>query len=204
VDKVRPTLARALAIGCAAASLAAAVLVGDLALASHLPFAPDLNKFRNLAFSTNAVPKTWRAVHVLAAGCRCSRGVAEYLASRGPVSGLQESVLLIGSDPVISRLIALRSLAETTITPGEADERYHLEGAPWLVIIAPDDSIRYAGGYSTDRNPRGGYLDVSIWNAVSAGKSYRPLPAFGCAVSERVQRAIDPLGLKYPLYKGHS
>lgn len=197
-------MGRALAIGCAVASLAAAILVGDLALASHLPFSPDLSHFKNLAFSTNAAPKTWRAVHVLAAGCRCSRGVARHLASRGPIAGLHESVLLIGSDAVITGLVAQTTFPETVIKPGEAAERYHLEGAPWLVMIAPDDSIRYAGGYSADRNARGGYLDVAIWKAVSAGNSYRSLPAFGCAVSERVQRAIDPLGLKYSLFKGNS
>jgi hypothetical protein len=203
VDKVRPTVGRALAIGCAMTSLATAVLVADLALASHLPFARDLNGFKNVVFSTNT-PKTWRAVHVLAAGCGCSRGVAEHLASRGPISGLHESVLLIGSDSVIMRLVARTTFSSKVIQPRDAAERLHLQGAPWLVIIAPDDSIRYAGGYSSDRNARGGYLDAAIWKAVSAGESYRSLPAFGCAVSERVQRAIDPLGLKYSLYKGTS
>lgn len=112
--------------------------------------------------------------------------------------------MLIGADPTIAGFAAKAKLSLTVVTAEEADRRYRIEGAPWLVIVAPDDSIRYAGGYTTDRNARSGYLDAAIWSTISAGKSFRSLPAFGCAVGQRVRRAIDPLGLKYSLNGGNS
>lgn len=173
------------------------ILLGNLAVASHLPFAADLRGFARLTELEGSPAHCWRAVHILAAGCGCSNKVAQHLVARGPIAGLHESVLLVGSDPRIGDLLRGSRLALQIITAVEAEERYHLDGAPWLVMIDPDDSIRYAGGYSRDRNAADGYQDAAIWNAVSSGRSFGSLPAFGCAVSHRLRTTIDPLGLKY-------
>jgi hypothetical protein len=173
-------------------------------VASHLPFALDTQRLGRLADIDHFPEHSWRAIHILAAGCRCSRGVAEHLAARGKISGLYESALLVGADRGISELIRRSALPLHLITSTEAADRYHVQGAPWLVVIAPDGSVRYAGGYARDRNARSGYLDIVIWKAVSEGKTFDSLPAFGCAVGQRVRRAIDPLGLKYSFNVGSS
>lgn len=108
--------------------------------------------------------------------------MAEHLAARGTLNGLHESVVLVGSDTRISELVQKSRLPLTMVSQGERSDELHLQGAPYLLIVDPNDSVRYAGGYATDRNARTGYQDTAIWNKVSSGASYPALPIFGCAV----------------------
>jgi len=167
-------------------------------VASHTPFRANAAVLGRLAISQSSTSgRSWRAVHILAANCACSRAVAEHLIARGPLRNLKETIVLVGTDHELQRRLQSAAIAVTSMSADEAGGRYGLHGAPWLVFIGPDGAIRYAGGYSAERNARDGYQDVRLWNTLRAGGATAPLPAYGCAVGKRLQRNIDPLGVKY-------
>ena len=179
------------------ASLCVSLLVGTLLMASHLAFRADEPALGRLASRIGGAHRSWSAIHVLAAGCACSRGVAEHLIERGPLPNIQESAVLVGHDAAVEGRLRSAKIQFTILTPDEAVSRYDLHGAPWLVFIAPGGDLRYAGGYSSERNVRDGYQDVRIWDALRRGEAARALPAYGCALGRRLQKRVDPLGLKY-------
>lgn len=116
---------------------------------------------------------------------------------RGPLPNLDESVLLVGQDLEMERDLKKTGIIVRSVTPSEAAEQYHIRSVPWLVFVGPNGIIRYAGGYSPERYPRSGYLDIQLWNALRTGANPVPLPAYGCAIAQQLQRRLDPLGLKY-------
>ncbi len=156
--------------------------------------------FASLASDYAPAHGSWQAVHVLASDCACSRAVADHLVQRGTLLQLHESVVLIGDDRGLQAKLVEAGFPVQPVSVEEAAAHYHLRSAPWLFFVAPSGQIRYAGGYAAERDARSGYRDVAIWNALRAGQLAEPLPAYGCAIDKRIQRAIDPLGLKYELF----
>ena len=136
----------------------------------------------------------WMAVHVLYAECRCSRRIADHLASTTRPRDVTEHVLLVGRNADLEASLASRGFHVTTVEPERLAELYHLVAVPLLVVAAPDGTIRYAGGYTTSKqgpDPR----DLEI---IAGAKQNRPvfaLPVFGCAVNEKLERSLNPLGL---------
>lgn len=171
-------------------------------VSSHLAFRADDSALGALASKLASGRNGWNAVHILASECPCSRAVADYLIRRGSVSNLHEAVVLIGENPRLEKGLRQAGFPVQRVSPEEVAERFHVEGAPWLVFMEPGGAVRYAGGYAAERNARGGYRDMQIWKALEAGQTVASLPAFGCAIGQRLQRAIDPLGLKYKLLLG--
>ncbi len=78
----------------------------------------------------------------------------------------------------------------------ELQQRYEIESVPLLVVADATGHIRYSGGY-TDKSGAVDVEDAAIIDGVRAGRAVDARPVFGCAVSSRVQEAIDPLRLKY-------
>ncbi|MBC7928520.1 MAG: hypothetical protein H7039_22990 [Bryobacteraceae bacterium] len=166
-------------------------------VATHMPFRADEDALANLGTSQNPASPSWQAVHVLAAGCGCSRKIAEHLVARGTLPDLQETVVLVGSDPEMQRRLEQAAIRVRPMTIDDAVNRYRLTTAPWLVFVGTDGSVRYAGGYSAERNVRDGYQDARLWNTLRMGGSAQALPAFGCATGRELQKKVDPLGFKY-------
>jgi hypothetical protein len=136
----------------------------------------------------------WMVVHVLYAECRCSQRIAEHLLAATPPSDATEQVLFVGHEPDLAARLTARSYRVLSITPAELGERFHVVAAPAFIVTAPDGSVRYAGGYSTPKQgpePR----DRSILADLRLGRHVDPLPVFGCAVSEKLQAKLNPLGV---------
>lgn len=140
----------------------------------------------------------WRAVHVLAADCGCSAQVAAYLARRGRLAGCEEEAWVVGMDPAMEALLRREQFPVRNVTEDEVFRRHGVQGGPWLLVLRPGGEVAYSGGHA-DRRPRddGDMRDLEIWRKLRAGEAVEPLPAFGCAISARLRRDLDPLGLKY-------
>lgn len=150
----------------------------------------------------------WSATHVLYQSCGCSGRVLAHLLDRRALPELFETVVYVRDDgPPGPSLAATQKQIEGAgfrfepVTPRVLGERYQIESAPLLVIADPQDRVRYAAGY-TDRIGAKEIKDLAILDGVRDGRTVAALPVFGCAVSRRVQEAIDPLGLKYRTGRG--
>lgn len=136
----------------------------------------------------------WMAVHVLYAECRCSQRIAEHLLSSTRPQNVVEHVLLVGSNAELEARLVAHGFHVTVVATEELAERYRVAAVPLLVIAASDETIRYAGGYTARKQgpePR----DLELIAAAREDRGLDALPVFGCVVSEKLQRAVNPLGL---------
>ena len=148
----------------------------------------------------------WSARHVLYQACGCSSRVLEHLLKRGARPDLNESVIFVRNQEAAPEAATLRATVADdvrrmgfrfeSVTPLELEARYHIESAPLLSVFDPSGQARYVGGY-TDRSGGGLIHDLDIVDKLRGGQVATKLPVFGCAISLRLQKAIDPLGLKY-------
>lgn len=187
------------------------LVLGSFLLAGHLVSlpAPAMAGERltaTLAARPGARPGLWSAVHVLYEGCGCSSRVLSHLTRRTARPDLDETVIYAraaGAGPPSADEAATAAAVRSAgfrfeaLTPAELETRYQVESAPLLLVADPGGVVRYAGGY-TDRSGGKPIFDLTIIDGLKSGHAVQALPVFGCAVSSRVQRAIDPLGLKYP------
>jgi hypothetical protein len=135
-------------------------------------------------------------VHVIAADCSCTQRLFEHLLARGPFAGAEEVIVFVGEDAVKRDAATRAGFRYTTLDAAELARRFGLESAP--VLFAFDgESLRYAGGYFNHPSTLVA-LDADIAHRVTAGESPPPLPVYGCAVSDRLRKAVDPLGIVYP------
>lgn len=167
-------------------SIALSSLLGAFLMAAHVPASVDPSGLPALLSRESGRYGEWQAVHVIAAGCHCSLAVADYLLTRRPLQHLNERVVIAGSDEVLRAKLAKSSFSVTTLPAGEAADRYHLRGAPWLVFVSPDGKVAYAGGYAATADARDGFQDARIWEQLQAGSAVRELPAFGCVTGRRL------------------
>ncbi|HEX4455940.1 MAG TPA: hypothetical protein VH143_34000 [Kofleriaceae bacterium] len=150
--------------------------------------APTSDLGARLLALRGGAPGTWVAVHVLGGDCRCSQRIADHLIASARPAGWAELVLWIGDSPPsgleqhfdVRRVDAARLAA------------LGIEAAPLLVAIAPDGSVRYAGGY-TDRKQGPVEHDLEILSAVRASLPPPSLPVFGCATSDRLRARLAVL-----------
>jgi hypothetical protein len=133
-------------------------------------------------------------VHVLYAECGCSKLIAGHLAAGGRPPGVAERVLLIGRDADLEARLDKMGMPVALVSEDEAATRFHVVAAPTLVVLAPDDTVRYVGGY-TERKQGPDPRDLAILASVRAGDEVPSLPIFGCAVSARLRASLNPLGL---------
>ncbi len=116
----------------------------------------------------------WSVEHVLFAGSRSSRTVAEALLAHPADPRARERILWVGAVPsdVPARAAALGYDFEAIRAD---DQRAHAAG-PLLRIASPDLRVVYQGGYAA--RPRGPVFDDRrILNAVIAGEFVRPHPS---------------------------
>ncbi len=163
------------------------VLIG-LLLSGHLLTLPKPSTIR-------VEGEGWRALHVLAIKCACSRGVIEHLISRGAVRGVTEKVVLIGEDLASMKRLRAAGYEVEALSSAAVKARYGIEGAPLLAVVNPQQDLVYSGGYS--RQARGTPEDLAIFATVQAGNGAASLPLYGCATTRELQAQLDPMGLKY-------
>jgi hypothetical protein len=132
-------------------------------------------------------------VHVIYAECSCSRALFAHLLARRPFPGADEAVLFVGADPNKQESAKRAGFTFTTVSPQELASHFGLEAAPVLIVFDSAGRLRYVGGYYAHPatiTP----LDERIYAQVATGAKVEPLPVFGCAVSSRLQEALNPIG----------
>ena len=195
--------------GAILAVWAVAVLVGGAALmAPHviaLPVPAPSNQRLALAMRSlaGAAPGRLTALHVLYQGCGCSARVLDHLLRRHARADLNEEVVFVRDAPRADADVeatAVRARAAgfqfDSVTAEELQQRYAIESVPLLVVADARGQVRYSGGY-TEKSGAVEVEDDAIIDGVRGGRTIEPRPVFGCAVSSRMQEAIDPLRLKY-------
>jgi len=187
------------------------LVVGASLMAGHLvslpvPRATDSRLRASLAAGPGVAlgEVRWSAHHVLYQGCGCSQRVLSHLLERRARTDLVETVVYV-RDPATPDTTEQAAASVEALhagfgfepsTPAELERRYAVESAPFLLIADGAGQVLYAGGY-TERSGSQQLKDTDIIDGLEAGRPMGALPVFGCAVSSRVQQAIDPLGLKY-------
>ncbi|ATC64672.1 hypothetical protein CMV30_12290 [Nibricoccus aquaticus] len=146
-----------------------------------------------------ASSNSWRAIHAIGADCGCSSAVADALLARGPRSGWDEKILVVGSQAALARQLRAAGFTVEEHSIARFSAATGLPGAPWLAIHAPDGRTAYSGGYASSRPglPASALLDAAIMDRVRRGETVAPYPAFGCATSAALRSSLDPLQLKY-------
>jgi hypothetical protein len=185
------------------------LVVGASLMAGHLvslpaPKVTDSRLRSSLGAGPGVVQGRWSAHHVLYQSCGCSQRVLAHLLERRARPDLVETVVYVrdpsSSDVTerdsVSAKVRLVGFGFEASTPAELESRYAVESAPFLLVGDGSGGVRYAGGY-TERSGSKQIEDIAIIDGLKAGRKMAALPVFGCAVSSRVQEAIDPLGLKY-------
>lgn len=134
------------------------------------------------------------AVHVLYAECRCSQRIAEHLMATTRLPDVAEHVILVGQDNALRDALAGRGFDVATVNADDLEATYGIEAVPLLVVVAPDGTVRYSGGYTTSKQgpaPR----DREIIELARRSESTDSLPVFGCAASRELRDRLDPIGL---------
>ena len=142
--------------------------------------------------------RAWRLVHIFAPDCLCSRTVSDRLLERGTLPGSEELVILAGPDATLAARLRERGFHVQDLRTAELKEKYGIEGVPWLVIFSPAGEALYSGGYNDHPISKHTRIrDLELFAQAKNGQAPAPLPAYGCATSERLKRLLDPLHLKY-------
>lgn len=190
-----------LALVLLVAWLACSIALGGLLLAAHAPLpVPSASDARTHAAFAELLQgrRGWRVAHVLYRSCACSQRTLEHLRSARRDAGVHELVLLVedGAAPnPEDQQLRERGLEVVVIDRETLVRRFGLEAAPVLVVLRPDDSVAYLGGYT--RSKQGPVFEHErIVAGLRAEQSTGTLPVFGCATSARLSSLIDPLGLR--------
>ncbi len=138
----------------------------------------------------------WLGVHVLYSDCGCSRRVLKHLFETTRPAGIAEKLLLVGAHPEFEAGARQAGIEVQVLRPRELKEVYGLEAAPLFIVADPDGELRYVGGY-TERKRGLAIRDLEIIQSLQEREQVGELPLFGCAVSQRLQDMLDPIGLKY-------
>lgn len=177
--------------------------VGSTLMAGHwvsLPLPDTMDPAIRSAVAARRLPMEqdrWLALHVLYSECPCSRRIFDHVLTSARPAGISERILLIGEDAEMAAQARAAGFPVEVLGQDALVARYHLTAAPALLIASPEDEIRYLGGY-TLRKQGPEIQDVSlIERAQAAGRPLAALPLFGCAVSQSLQDALDPMGIKY-------
>jgi hypothetical protein len=173
---------------------AAMLLLGAGLLAKHviaLPAPPASARLSSSlsAFRSSKAPNQWLAVHVLYAECRCSQRIVAHLLATARPPGWEEVVLWVGKAtpaPALERAYRVKSVTGTELSG------FGVEATPLLVVLDPDNHVRYAGGY-TERKQGPVIDDLKILAQAQRTSTLASLPVFGCAVSDRLKRALGVL-----------
>ena len=136
-------------------------------------------------------------LHVIYRDCSCTNNLFSHLIARKPFDQAEEKILFVGADAKKQLAAQQAGFGFKVVAASYLREEFGIEAAPLLLVSDPDGQMRYIGGYYN--HPAAIHsMDEQIYFALQAGKPVESLPLFGCAVSDRLQAAVDPFGLVYP------
>lgn len=145
--------------------------------------------------ATRTTEGTWITLHILYDACGCSQGVLEDLLEGQPDPDATERIVLVGGDEEAAQPARARGYEVELLEPEELPHRYLVQAAPIYAVLSPRDELAYIGGYtSRKRGPEPKHRQILA--ALQAGRDVDPLPPLGCAVSESLRDAVDPLNLR--------
>ncbi len=170
------------------------LLVGAALLAKHVVALPVPSADDQLARSAASLRAAsdrgqWLAIHVLYAECRCSQRIVHHLVSSARPAGVHELVLWVGNHAPASELtnrLRVRSVTASQLA------QMGISAAPLLILLDPEDHLRYVGGYS-ERKQGPQIDDLRILASARQGRAVAAHPLFGCAVSERLKQQLTLL-----------
>ena len=132
--------------------------------------------------------------HVLYADCRCSRRIAEGLATSRRPDGVREHVLLVDDAGPLRALLERRGFVLHDVRSEDLEPRFGVASAPSFIVATSDGAVRYSGGYTASKQALASH-DRDVIDAVAAGKTPEPLPIYGCAVAASLEKERNPLRL---------
>jgi len=178
----------------------ALVLLGVIAAlslrhAASLPLPNDEARLADAAMQLRRASGKNFLVDVIDSDCSCARSLFGHLVSRGPFRGVEELILFVGADPKKRELAERSGFEFAALSDNELISRFGIESAPVLLVFNAAGRLRYAGGYY-DHPAAITPVDERIHRQLDSGAHVEPLPVFGCAVSQRLRDALDPLRLR--------
>jgi hypothetical protein len=177
---------------------AVGVLFGMAALSfGHISAMPDPEaRLARELLALRSDPGSSFYVHVISADCSCTQRLFAHLVERARFAGANELVLFVGRDPARQAAAERAGMRFVSASPEQLAARYGIEAAPLLAAFDAGGRLTYLGGYYDHPStvfPR----DEKIHAELAGGGAAAPLPVFGCAVSARLQKSVDPLGVVY-------
>lgn len=174
--------------------------LGGILLIKHMialptPAAGDVALREALAETTR--PGRWREVHIMYRSCNCSRRTIKHLLESPRDPEVDQLVVMVddaGAAGDEDAKLRAAGFAVTLIDPEQLRTRYHVEAAPVLVVLSPDNELVYVGGYNRHKQSQA-YEDREILAELRSHHAAAPLPVFGCATSARLVQLVDPLHL---------
>jgi hypothetical protein len=177
------------------------VVPGAYLMAGHLltlPVPDDGDPLVAAAVDATRAPDErgrWLAVHVMCTDCGCSQLLMTHLVTRRALPDVRERIVLVGHDEAFAKRARNAGFGFEEVTAEELALRYRAESAPMLLVASPAGKLLYAGGYA-DRKRGPDAKDVDVIRGLLGGERVEKLPLFGCAVSKKLQKDLDPLGLR--------
>ncbi len=174
------------------------VVIAALSLrhVASLPVPNDQARLTSAAMQLRRAPGKNFLVHVIDSDCSCARSLFSHLVTRRPFRGVEELILFVGADPDKQRLAERSGFEFAALSGNDLVTRFGIEAAPVLLVFDASGRLRYAGGYY-DRPAAITPLDERIHKQLDNGDHVAPLPVFGCAVSQRLREALNPLRLRF-------
>lgn len=164
----------------------------------------EQERLRNPTSLTSDQSKSWKMIHVIGESCKCSITLSEYLIERKPlVSKAQfvEEVIIIGNNPSMQKKLEEVGFKVRLESEQNMVDQFNIDGVPQLVILNPENQLKYSGGYTQERitasTQNDQYHDLEIFHQTKNGNDTSQMPIFGCANGIKNKLKADPLGLKY-------
>lgn len=133
--------------------------------------------------------------HFLSPECKCSHLLRDHFIKRGPSSYNEKFYIIKTHDESLNRKITQPLEKAGFKTELISEEK--VTGVPLLVIQNTKGESLYTGGYTQGAiRPDSIILDIQIANDLKHKKNITAYSALGCAVSEKLKKYIDPLGVK--------
>ena len=162
----------------------------------------DFAKARSVSSLKFSQDNNWQIIHFIGGECKCSEFLTEYLEKRGPSDEFSEKIVIF--DDLEDKKSFYQRLSKKGFNVYKRDydktsNENKPEGIPLLVIASPEGDVKYEGGYSDKMlNPFSKIKDLELAKSHKNNeKDIKTLPAYGCYLSKKYKKWLDPVGLKY-------
>lgn len=158
----------------------------------------DFSVEKKLSKIFSSGKQDWGVYHFLAGECGCSSYVVDYLVKRGPSDQAYEEIRIFDDIHNFTEKLSLAGFTVKNVLRESFQEKDLPTGMPLLVITNPKDKVVYEGGYSNRMiGVTTQFQDLFKLAELKKDERTKTLPAYGCYISKKYQRLLDPIGFKY-------